>query len=98
MTMCIKHVLDDRFCESIFPQAEKVAKSFGIKNVKGSGYRSLMDMLFCTFFPEYKASCMAYYEGTGCQLQEELTKKQIRDYDNEMVDILCCADDLSKVA
>lgn len=86
MRLCMRfELVRDKFCESIFPRTEKIAEEYSIPLIKDC-YRSVMDMIFCSFYPEYKPSCMEYYENDDTpQLKDILTKKQIREYDSAMV-------------
>jgi hypothetical protein len=48
-------------------------------------YRSMMDLIFCELFPEWRDPCRWFYTGYGPQIGEYMTRRSIRLHDAAMV-------------
>lgn len=59
-------------------------------------YRSICDMLLCSIFPEYRASCMKFYSGKGKRLAEIATEEEIVLLDKAVYISLLTANEVVK--
>ena len=63
----------------------------GLAEKASMDYRSLVDLVFCEIFTEYRAACRAYYEGTGKPLRKLLKRSELHLYQSVMLYALSMA-------
>lgn len=81
-------VYRDSMCDDVFPELSDMLKKdkyqLAIRVVgwgkKWSRYRSLVDFIFVEMFPEWRRSCVKYYNGKGPSLIKN------PNVDNDMLD------------
>jgi hypothetical protein len=80
--------------QSLFPRVEALLFSSSeyqqaLRHVsskkKMSGYRSVMDFLFCEIFTEYQRACRQFYDDKGPSLQEILSYEQCLIFEDALL-------------
>ena len=89
--------------QSIFPEVEAVllgntdyqrALEFVAGRKEMDRYRSMVDFLFCELHSEWQLACFRFYAGRGSQLKDQITPKQIMEYNNKLLKAIGVAHDL----
>lgn len=86
--------------QTVFPRVEKwlkrtvknqnTIKRLAIRKKIGR-YESLIDFLFCEIFTSFRQSCFEYYEGRGNKLNDIISDKEARYYDDFLIFVLLYA-------
>lgn len=82
------------YIESCLPKSESFLRNnqkilrLLRKRIGEDKYKSVMDAVLCSFFPDRKKACFEYYEGKGKLLIELLSKKTIAAMDAHILNSL----------
>jgi hypothetical protein len=90
---CVQEIRCTRggITESIFTKTESYLFSCskhqeGLSSLKNADdYRSLVDLIFCIIFPDYKKTCFQFYVDGKNPLRKVLPQSRVKKYDKIML-------------